>query len=114
MPVVSDFIQIRGDAPLTIGNTAVEVNFNTGGRNPQHTALLMFNIKGLNSTVPVKVNNTAVGSLTPNSSQTGWFTQMVALNGSSLKDGTNELQLEAVGNDSFEIKDVMCFFGQSA
>ena len=55
-----------------------------------------------------------VGSLTPNSTQTHWFTQMVYLTGGQLNNGNNELQLEAVSNDSFEIKDVTCFFGQSA
>jgi hypothetical protein len=33
--------------------------------------------------------------------------------GQLVEDGTNELQLEADGNDQFEIKDVFCFFGQS-
>jgi len=92
----------------------VELTFNTGGREASHDALLVFGVKGLNSTVNVKVNNVVVGSLTPNSSQTHWFTQMVYMGGGSINDGNNELQLEAVGNDVFEIKDVSCFFGQAA
>ena len=114
MPIVSDFIRIVGDSPKAIGNAAVEMAFNTGGRDAGHDALLMFGVKGLNSTVQVKVNNVVVGSLSPNSTQTHWFTQMVYMGGGSIKDGNNELQLEAINNDAFEIKDVSCFFGQAA
>jgi hypothetical protein len=114
MFIVSDFIQVIGDEPLMITNTAKEVTFDTARRDAAHTALLMFNVKGLNSAVPVLVNNTKVGSLTPTPLQSGWFTQMVALKGSVLKDGTNEFQLQAAPVDNFEIKDVMCFFGQPA
>jgi hypothetical protein len=110
--LVCDFIQVIGDEPLLITNTTKEVNFDTLSRYAQHTALLIFNVKGLNSTVPVLVNNTKVGWLTPIPLQSGWFTQMVALKGNVLKDGTNELQLQAAPSDNFDIKDVMCFFGQ--
>jgi hypothetical protein len=114
MPVLGDFIRIVGDNPQPIGNAAVELPFDTSGRNANHDALLVFGVKGLNSTVQVKVNNTAVGSLTPNSTQTHWFTQMVYMVGNRINNGNNELQLEAVNNDSFDIKDVTCFFGQSS
>ena len=111
--LVCDFIQVIGDEPLLITNTAKELNFDTILRYAQHTALLIFNVKGLNSTVPVLVNNTKVGWLTPTPLQSGWFTQMVALKGSVLKDAeANELQLQAAPSDNFDIKDVMCFFGQ--
>jgi hypothetical protein len=113
MPVVANFVMIRGDDPLLIGPAAVELPFKTGGRDAGHTALLIFNVRGLDSLVPVKVNNVIVGSLLPQGKLSLFATQMVALQGSSLKDGTNELQLEGVGNDQFEIKDVFCFFGQS-
>jgi hypothetical protein len=48
---------------------------------------------------------------------------MIAMNGSELNDGNNELQIVAVGwpgatsgnlFDDFELKDVVCFFHQSA
>ena len=94
--------------------SAVELTFNTGGRDAGHDALLVFAVKGLNSTVQVKVNNTVVGSLTPCPTQAHWITQMVYMVGSQINNGNNELQLEAVNNDSFQIKDVTCFFGQSA
>ena len=113
MPVVSDFIRIVGDNAQTIGSTAVELNFNTGGRHSSHDCLLLFRVKGLNSTVPVKINNVQVGSLDPTSTQNHWFTQMVYMTGNQIKDGTNEMQLEAVGGDSFQIKQVSCFFGQA-
>jgi hypothetical protein len=113
MPVVANFVMIRGDDPLLIGPAAVELPFNTSGRDAGHTALLIFNVRGLNAQVPVKVNNVIVGTLGPRGQLSPFATQMVALQGSSLKDGTNELQLEGVGNDEFEIKDVFCFFGHS-
>ncbi len=113
MPVVANFVMIRGDDPLLIGRAAVELPFNTGGRDAGHTAFLIFNVRGLDSNVAVKVNNVIVGLLGAHDDLSPFFTQMVALQGSSLKDGTNELQLEGVGNDQFEIKDVFCFFGQS-
>jgi hypothetical protein len=114
MPVVSDFIRIVGDAPQNIGNAAVELPFNTGGRNANHDALMVFSVRGLNSTIPVKVNNVEVGSLTPTSTQNHWFTQMVYMGGARLNSGDNELQLEAVNNDQFQIRQVTCFFGQGA
>ena len=114
MPVVGDFIRVVGDNPQTIGSAAVELPFNTGGRDANHDALLVFGVKGLNSTVGVKVNNTVVGSLTPCPTQDHWITQMVYMIGSQIRNGANELQLEAAGNDSFQIKDVTCFFGQAA
>jgi hypothetical protein len=108
------FRQSGRDTAITIGNAAVELNFTTRNRDAEHDALLFFSVRGLSTTVSVKVNNVQVGSLTPNASQTHWFTQMVYMTGHQLKDGTglNELQLEAV-NDSFEIRQVTCFFGRS-
>lgn len=114
MPIVSDFTRIVGDNPRPIGNAAVELPFGTGGRDANHDALLVFGVRGLNSTVQVKVNNNPVGSLSPTSTQTHWFTQMVYLTGGQLNNGNNELQLEAVNNDAFEVKDVTCFFGQAS
>jgi len=115
MPVVSDFIRVVGDNPRSVGSAAVEIPFSTTARAAGHDALLVFGVKGLSSTVQVKVNNTVVGSLTANPTQSHWFTQMVYMTGAQIKDNSpNELQLEAVNNDSFEIKGVTCFFGQGA
>jgi len=114
MPVVCDFTRIVGDATKDIGNAAVEMNFGTGGREAGEDALLIFSVKGLNTTVPVLVNNVNVGSLAPNPTQNHWYTQMVYLGGNQLNNGTNELQLEAVNNDAFQIRQVSCFFHQAA
>ncbi len=137
MPVLCDFTQIVGDSPVTIGDSLPvwEQSFGTGGRWSDETALLIFNIRGLThatTSVNVKVNNQVVGQIHPygglNDAQRTdtakyWYTQMIAVSGSTLHDGNNEIQIEAVGFpgatntnkfDDFELKDVICFFHQAA
>jgi len=141
MPVLCDFIQIVGDAPVTIGDSLPvwEANFDTGGRKSGSdifsTALLIFNVRGLTHTnldVNVKINNVVVGKIyrygglneaERNDTANYWYTQMIAMTGSQLKDGVNEIQIEAVGFpgatptnkfDDFQLKNVVCFFHQSA
>ncbi len=150
MPVVCDFIQIIGDAPVTIGdsNVVLERSFNTGGREGgtgiDRTAFLIFNVRGLthaNQDVVVRVNGTQVGTIghyfpggpgvntndvnDPSKlrHQNHWYTQLIALTGSRLNNGNNELQIEAIrfpgstGSntfDDFQLKDMMCFFHQDA
>lgn len=118
--VVCDFIQIVGDGPVTIGANVTELPFSTGGRvsgnDVASTALLLFNLKGLTTaTIPVKVNNVVVGNIYPyaGANANHWYTQMVALTGTQLVNGTNEIQLES-NSDSFQIKNMVCFFHQSA
>lgn len=137
MPVLCDFTLIQGDGPVTIGDglPVWEKTFNTGGRRSDQPALLIFNVRGLtrtNDSVNVKVNNTVVGQIHPYGGLTTaqkddtakyWYTQLIAMNGTELKDGNNEIQIEAVGFpestptnkfDDFNLKDVVCFFHQSA
>ncbi|WP_293120847.1 hypothetical protein, partial [Moorena sp. SIO4G3] len=77
------------------------------------TAFLIFSVSGLTSTrVFVRVNNVVVGEITPNQSNLTWFTQMISLAGSQLNGGNNEVQIEAT-NDSFRIKNMVCFFHQN-
>ena len=136
MPVVCDFIQIVGDSPVTIGDglPVWEKTFNTGGRSSSSTAFLLFNVRGLTHTdrdVDVKINNQVIGQIARygglNNAERDdtakyWYTQMIAMNGSTLNNGDNEIQIEAVGwpgatasnqFDDFQLKDVMCFFHQS-
>lgn len=137
MAVLCDFIEIVGDSSVTIGDSQPvwEKAFNTGGRNSSGTALLIFNIKGLTyatSSVAVKINNTTVGNLYPYKCKDdaerdivsqNWYTQMISVSGSTIKDGNNEIQINAVGYpgatssnmyDDFQIKNVVCFFHQSS
>ena len=132
MPVVADFTLIQGDNPVTIGDgmPVWETTFNTGGRESNSPAFLIFNVRGLTHTnvnVNVKINNQVVGQIGryPGQDQTAsyWFTQMIAVSGSTLNNGNNELQIDAVGwpgatnankFDDFDLKDVVCFFHQSA
>ncbi len=133
MPVVCNFTQIIGDSPITIGDMRQvwEQNFSTPGRQSNHPAFLIFNIRGLTyatEKVSVRVNNVVVGSLVPYAAANDaardmlgghWFTQMVALTGSQLNDGQNELQINAIGYpgssadnafDDFMVKNVSCFY----
>jgi hypothetical protein len=117
MTVLCDFTEIVGDTPQVITPAVFERNFRTGGRTSGQTAFLLFNVRGLtNASVLVQVNNQVVGAIFPypGSNTSYWYTQMIALNGSQLRDGDNEIQIEAVGSDSFEIKNMVCFFHQSA
>jgi len=136
MPVLCDFIQIRGDTPVTIGDeqSSWEENFNTGGRHAPGTAFLIFNVRGLtftNINVNVKINNQVIGQIARygglndaerTDTANYWYTQMIAMDGSTLNNGNNEIQIEAVGFpgatntnkfDDFFLKDVICFFKQS-
>jgi len=135
--IVSDFVEIVGDSPVTIGDglPLFETNFNTAGRFLGATAFLILNVRGLTYStfnVEVKVNNNTVGSIFPygglsnadrDETAKHWYTQMIALGITDLKDGDNELQISAVKNpsptaadtfDDFAVKNVYCFFHQAA
>jgi hypothetical protein len=137
MPVVSDFIEIVGDSPVTIGDAlhVWEANFNTGGRQSGTTAFLIFNVRGLtyaSSNVEVKVNNKSIGSIhrygglsdaDRDETAKHWYTQMISLAGTTLNDGDNEIEIAAVKYpgtsaadtfDDFALKNVFCFFHQAA
>ncbi|MBD2441010.1 polysaccharide lyase family protein [Nostoc sp. FACHB-110] len=141
---VSDFIEITDTDPntnkqeeITIGDDRLvwERRFNTPSRKSNRTAFLIFNIRGLTDTeseVKVKINNETIGTITPypglseaskQQIKKHWYTQMIGIPGKVLKDGENEIQIEAVGFpgannsnkfDDFVIKNVICFFHQNA
>lgn len=123
MPVVCDFTEIIGDIPETITTSVKSFTFGTGGRSSGSTgdrrAFLLFNIRMLTNNnsalVPVILNGTNIGSINPypNSNSSYWYTQMISIRGSELNNGNNQLLLDAV-NDSFQIKNMVCFFHQSA
>lgn len=116
MPVVSDFNQIVGDAAVSVPATAGGAefplpDFNSGGRESGSTALLMCSLRNLTGSAEVRINANNVGSLT--TAGANWVTQLVAVSGSSLNNGNNEIVLRNV-SDGFQIKDVICFFHQAA
>ena len=121
MPVVSDFVEILGDSPETINNQGWQKEFNTSGResgtSAARAAFLLFNVKGITSfIVPVRVNDVIVGQIFPyqSSNTSYWYTQMIALDGSQLRNGNNTVRINAQVNDTFEIKNMVCFFHQNA
>lgn len=140
VPVLCDFVQIRGNNPVTLGdsNPVWETHFDTGGRYEDAPGLLIFNVRGLahaTQTVVVKINDTEIGRIypyslpnaSPNSANDNhWFTQMIAFEGSVLSGETgphNKLEVQAVSFpgatgsnqfDDFDLKSVICFFHQKA
>ena len=117
MPVLCDFIQIVGDAGQPIPATApgAEVplpDFNTGGRRAGATALLVYSAMGLAGSAGVFINGALVGTITATPG-TVFSTQLIAVAGREIRDGANEIVLRNV-TDPFTIKDLICFFHQSA
>ncbi len=134
MAVVSDYTTVL-DGSTTIGDGQVnwEMTFNTGGRRTSGTALLSLMVRGLthaSNAVPVRVNDTVVGHITPNRYPTEadravvsdhWFAQYFAFPANVLNDGNNEIRVEAApfpeatpanNFDDFTIRDVVCHFKQ--
>jgi hypothetical protein len=116
MAVVSDFIQLVGDTANVITSGEPPISFNTGGRTTAATAFLIFNVRRLSvaeGAVSVRVNGSIVGNIYPypDSDQNFWYTQMIALGGNQINDGNNNLTFDRTG---FEIKNMVCFFHQSA
>ncbi len=122
MPKVADFITIVGDSPRTIGVTEQDIPFNTGGREGSNSvsdhAFIILSVKGLRNSVAIKVNGQTIDQLHPAPDtanfQKTWFTQMVAMRGSVLRNGNNVLELEARPGDNFQVKNTFCFFHQNA
>ena len=117
MPVLCDFIQIVGDGgqniPQTMGGAQVPLpDFDTGGREAGATALLVYSAQNLAGSAQVFINGNNVGTITATSG-TIFSTQLIAVNGNELKSGVNQIVLKNV-TDPFTIKDVICFFHQSA
>ncbi len=79
MPRVSDFITIIGHVEIHITATRSDFAFGTGGRESGGQAFIIFNIRNLRETLPVKVNDHRIGFLAayPNTADfqgTAWFT----------------------------------------
>ena len=134
MPVQAEFVEILADAPVALGdaNRLWEAEFSTTGRVTNGAAFLMFNVKHLNfasSPVPVKVNQVLIGYIYPyrelndddrNNAAEHWHTQLIAIGGSTLHNGANELEIQAAtfpnpgnpGNlfDDYSLKNVICFY----
>ena len=130
MPVVCDLKVIQGDSVRRIGDGATlwEKNFNTSGRYAGGNAILMLMVSGLtvtNSDVNVRINNQNVGKIEHynGAKSNHWFSQIINIGGGILKNGNNEIEIQAVSYpgasagdifDDFYIKDVVCIFQQAA
>ena len=114
--ILCDFIEIVGDAPKAVTQTSpgTEVplpSFNTGRRVSNQTALLLFSARNLEGSAQVFINNHLVGGITAAPGSV-FSTQLIAVSGTRLNDGANEIVLRSV-TDPFEIKDLICFFHQT-
>ena len=95
---------IQGDANKGIGDTGGmiwEKDFDMD--NPSGSAIIMLMVKGLTateSTVDVKINNKSIGKIFPytDGNPDHWFTQVMNVGSGHLKNGSNELQIEAVSH----------------
>jgi hypothetical protein len=87
-------------------------DFNTGGREAGSTALLVYSVRNLTGSAQVFINGHNVGTITATSGSV-FFTQLIAVSGNQINDGNNEIVLRNV-TDPFTIKDLICFFHQSA
>jgi len=118
MPIVSDFTTVIDNTEKLIPQTERDFSFHTGGRDSRGSAFIIFNIRNLRTNLPVKINGRVIGDLTgyQNASdfQRAWFTQIITFQGSILRNGNNELELEGAGGDNFFVKNVQCFFHQGA
>jgi hypothetical protein len=118
MPVVSDYEPIIGDSHLDAGDLATgqRTKFNTGGRESSKEAFVIFSHRGLTSNARALVNGQDIGTLVFNASvpKNLWQTQMLALRGDVLRDGSNTFQVDAVGNPELQMRNLICFFRQSA
>jgi hypothetical protein len=122
MPVLCDYTQIIGDAaqviPQTTGSAEVPLpDFNTDGRNangpaPSRNGLLMLSARNLAGSARVLINGQDVGTITATPG-TVFSTQMIALLADRLNAGDNKIALTDV-SDTFELKNVVCFFHQSS
>jgi hypothetical protein len=108
--------------------------FNTGGRE-NSTAILMMQVAGLTfapTAAKVFVNNDHVGNIQPfrfhdpadrAENADHWYTQYIVFSGTILNDGDNQLRITGVGfdeasgsnqKDQFRVREVVCWFKQSA
>ena len=132
MPVVCDFQWVNGvGTGIAIGDDGQkpiwEADFHTGGRHKNGHAVLVFMVRGLTGGSPavVRVNNQFAGQIEayPGANPSHWYMQMINISGGPLKNGVNELQIEAAAPanpgpnnqfDDFQVKNVLCFFQQEA
>ena len=137
MANVADFVVIRGETPVRIGDSGnlswevgeLQNRFNIRDPDIRRDCFLAFMVRGLTQVhedVAVKINNQHVGTIRRyyHADSRNWFTQTIHFLGEILNNGYNELQVDAVqrdftderyGSDSgvfddFELKNIVCHF----
>lgn len=134
MPIVADFIKLRGDTRVRIGDnglTSWEETFSIPLAKTDAVAVLTFMVKGLNAQSPdeatwtedvdVKINNQVVGAIKtyPGADVRYWYSQTILIEKNVLLAGENEIEIHAathpdpaVGKiyDDFSLKDVILYF----
>ncbi|HEY0604374.1 MAG TPA: hypothetical protein VGD58_15745 [Herpetosiphonaceae bacterium] len=125
MPVVSDFVVIRGDNNLQIGDDQLghTLAFNTEGRHTNGEAYLVLMVRALTQAVTnaeVTLNGERIGQIFHhNEAPLGhWFTQIINIGAGRLNDGDNNLRLGVVPNaqdgggnfDDYLVRNIVCHF----
>lgn len=113
MPVLGDWVPIQSTTvTIGAGQQWVSAAFSTAGRSSTNPAMVMLQVKDLETETPVYVNGNFVGNLTATPSGSLWSTQMLPFNGNWLLDGNNLFSI--TGLDTFSLKAAVCLFHQSA
>jgi hypothetical protein len=118
MTVLCDFVQIVSDVEQNIPvlpplAEAPLPDFNTNGRIALRTALLIYSVRSFTGTAEVFINGSNVGTITPTPPGNVFSTQMIAVMGTQLNNGNNQIVVRNA-TDSFVIKNVNLFFHQSS
>ena len=124
MPEVCDFstmfaderLRVQKDGPvrITTSSDAAEIfHFQAGGR-ASNQAVLVLNVRDNSERVMVRVNDRGIGDIEPTfgvDSRT-WQTQSIVFSANVLSS-RNKLRFEVRSGD-IEVKDIVCWFHQSA
>ena len=126
MPVLADFTVITSSTKV-VDEQPRKWTFNTGGRQPGGKGLLMLETNGVPPgalVASVRLNGQELGKIETRTSE-GFITRLFTFDGSVLKDGDNELQIDPAMRISppptsgdltagFTVRHIVCFFNQAA
>lgn len=119
MTVLADFSEILGNQGQNVGvaqgAAAISLpSFNTGGVRTNDSALLFFLASNLQGSAAIFINNRQVGAVFPTGPAGAASTQMADIPAGVLRtQGVNTIELKNV-TDTFNIRNVYCFYHQDS
>lgn len=88
--------------------------FSTAGRQGRGEGLLIYSVRDLQGSAHVEINNSRVGTITRASDPSTFRMQLMIFNENTLSgDAGNTITLTDI-SDSFEIKNMICFYHRAA